>query len=536
MYRRALFCWLFSASLTPGLPAQSETERFDLILRSGLVHVGDGTPPVRMDIVIRDGQIAAMQERLELPGDIEVKCDQLIVCPGFIDLHNHSDGEITSRDTRANVNYLMQGCTTVVTGNCGFGPIDVAGYLDKVDQSGAGTNVAHLLPQGSLRDKVMGKANREPSESDLEEMRELAAEAMQQGAFGMSTGLIYIPGTFTRTEELIEIATVVAAHQGIYVSHIRGEGSNLLSSIKEAIHIGREAQVPVHVSHFKASGIPSWGTLRLAVALIQEARDSGMTVTADQYPYPASSTSLQATLLPSWAREGGREELVERLKDEELLQRIRQDIETALPRKGRIQIASCSGFPQYTGGALRELAENEGLEVADLVVQIELSGGAQVVHFGMQKEEIRSIMPLPWVATASDGGTKVISRAMPHPRSFGTFPRKIGHYARDEQVITMAHAIRSATSLPAEILGLTDRGLIAEGMVADITVFDPETIRDRATFTEPFLQSTGIHHVLINGQLAVHDGIPTGRLAGRSLRKLATALPEAGDEATESEE
>jgi N-acyl-D-amino-acid deacylase len=506
--------------------AQSDSTRYDVILRNGVVHRGDGTPSLQQDVAVKDGVIAEIAADLNAPADIVIDCEGLVVCPGFIDLHNHSDGEIERRDTRANVNYLMQGCTTVVTGNCGFGPVKVGGYLDKIDKQGAGTNVAHLLPQGSLRSRVMGKADRVPDAMELEEMQTLAAAAMQEGAFGVSTGLIYIPGTFTSSEELIAIASVIADHDGIYVSHIRGEGTSLLTSVEEAIRIGREAGTPVHISHFKASGIPAWGTLRLAVDRVERARSEGQIVTADQYPYPASSTSLEATLLPAWAREGGRDELTDRLRDSALLDRIRQDIQRALPRKGRIQIASCKAFPQYTGRALRELAEQQAIDVVELVIQIEASGGAQVVHFGMQEEEVRSVMPLTWLATASDGGTKVISAAMPHPRSFGTFTRKIGYYARDEQVISLEHAIRSATSLPAAILGLTDRGLIAAGLVADITVFDPQTIRDRATFAQPYLQSTGVQHVLVNGRFAVHDGIPTGRLAGRAVRKQSrTEIP-----------
>ncbi|MCA9066313.1 MAG: amidohydrolase family protein [Planctomycetaceae bacterium] len=501
--------------------AQPAEERCDVLLRGGTVHRGDGSPGVVADVAVRDGRIVAVGAALNMVADQQLDCSGLIVCPGFIDLHNHSDDVITERDTRANINYLMQGCTTVVTGNCGFGPVDTGKYLNAIDKDGAGTNVAHLLPQGSLRSQVMGDVNREARDEELAEMRQLAEQAMIDGAFGMSTGLIYVPGTFTQTPELIEIAKVVGKHQGIYASHIRNEGTELAQSVAEAIEIGAAAGAPVHISHFKASGKDAWGSLRVAVSLIEAAREKGQVVTADQYPYMASSTSLQATLIPTWAREGGRQALLERLQDPETLSRLQKAIAESIPRKGRIQIATFRKNPAYVGKSLEEIAALDGREVVDVVLQIERDGGASVVHFGMQEEEIRSVMPLPWLATASDGGAKVINDSMPHPRSFGTFARKIGRYAIEDDVLSLEAAIRSSSSLPAEILGLSDRGLVDVGKVADLSVFDPQTFRDRATFAEPFLQCAGTRHVLVNGQLAVHDGIPTGRLAGRAVRKTA---------------
>ncbi|MCA9063594.1 MAG: D-aminoacylase [Planctomycetaceae bacterium] len=516
---------LFAASVSAITLAQDSPERVDILLQGGTVHVGDGSKGTVADVAVRNGRIVAVAESLSSQADITLNCRGLIICPGFIDLHNHSDDVITQRDTRANVNYLMQGCTTVVTGNCGFGPVDVAAYLKSVDDNGAGTNIAHLLPQGSLRSQVMGDVNRPAKDDELAEMRRLTDQAMQDGAFGMSTGLIYVPGTFTQTDELVQIAEIVGQHHGIYASHIRNESTELAQSVAEAIEIGQRAGTPVHISHFKASSKPAWGTLRVAVSLIEAAREKGQHVTADQYPYMASSTSLQATLVPTWAREGGRSDLISRLKDPELSARIRNEIHETIPSKGRIQIASYRANPTYVGKSLDEIAEQEGRPVVDVVVDIELNGGASVVHFGMQEEEIRSVMPLPWLATASDGGAKVINDTMPHPRSFGTFARKIGRYAIEDDVLSLEAAIRSATSLPAEILGLKDRGRVAVGSAADLCVFDPETFRDRATFAEPFLQCAGTRHVLVNGQLAVHNGIPTGRLAGTALRRTMPPSP-----------
>lgn len=499
--------------------AQEAPRRCDILLHNGTIHPGDGSEPLIGDVAITDGKIVSVGSVEEFLGDMQIDCTGLIVSPGFIDLHSHSDRGIRTKSGRANVNFLMQGCTTVLTGNCGFGPVNVGAYLKDVDEQGAGTHVAHLLPQGSLRRQVIGDVDREPTDEELNEMRQLTDQALRDGAFGMSTGLIYLPGAFSSTEELIEIARVVSRHGGIYASHIRGEGGTLLNSIQEAIRIGTEADLPVHVSHFKAIGKPNWGTLRLAIDMIKQARDKGQRVTADQYPYTASSTSLQATLFPAWAREGGRAKLLERLDDPERQDQIRDIILERLDRSERIQIASYSRGRHWVGMSLEEIAAQENRDVVDLAIEIERSGGASIVNFGMHEEDMRQAMPLPWVATASDGSTRIPSATRPHPRSYGTFPRKIGRYAIELEVLPVADAIRSATGLPAEIMGLTDRGLLREGLAADIAVFDPETFRDRATFEEPFLLPAGIRYVLVEGTFAVHDGHPTGALAGRALRK-----------------
>jgi N-acyl-D-amino-acid deacylase len=494
-------------------------ERYDLLLMNGLVFIGDGQPAVEADIAITKGKIAAVAKNLVVDAVRTIDCEGLVVSPGFIDLHTHSDEEILEIDTRANSNYLMQGCTTIVTGNCGMGHVDVAKYFSAIDASGVGTNVAHLLPHGSLRSKVMGKEDREPTSEELRRMEALAERGMLDGAFGMTTGLIYVPGTFAKTDELIAIAKVVAKHQGIYASHIRGEGRTLLKSVEEAIHIGTEAKLPTHVSHFKASGKQSWGSLHLAAKIIEDARRDGKKVTADQYPYAASSTSLEATLLPSWSRSGGRTELKKRLADPETASRIRKAILEDLKTSTRIQIASFEARRDWVGKSLDEIAKGESMEVVEVVLYIEKNGGASVVNFGMSEDDVQLAMKYPWVATASDGRAKKVSTEVPHPRSYGTFPRKIGHYAISEQIVSLEAAIRSATSLPAEILGLSDRGLLKEGMVADITIFDPKHFRDHATFENPYRPTTGLKHVLIAGEFAVYEGVPTDALLGKAIRK-----------------
>lgn len=491
----------------------------DVLLQGGLLLDGAGGEGTIGDVAIQGEKIVAVGKFETRRAGRVIDCRGLVVAPGFIDLHSHSDGSITSPNTRANVNFLTQGCTTVVTGNCGSGPVNVADYFRRVDSAGAGTNVIHLLPQGSLRSQVLQRDNRPPTDEELSRMKQLAEKAMEDGAWGMSTGLIYVPSSYADTDELVEIATVVARHGGLYASHIRGEGSALLDAVAEAISIGRRAKLPVHISHFKASGSDVWGTLRVAADLVEKAREEGLTVTADQYPYIASSTSLEATLIPTWARAGGKEALRRRLRDEEDGRRIREAIAGKLRRGDRIFIASYSPRPEFVGRELREIAQAEGRDVVELVVEMESKGSPRCVNFGMSEGDVRMAMALPWVATASDGSAMIASDNKPHPRSFGTFPRKLGHYARDEKVISLAHAVRSASGLPADILGLPDRGYLRPDWQADIVVFDPQTIRDRATFDDPFQYSEGVRWVFVNGTAAIHDGTPTGALVGRAIRK-----------------
>jgi N-acyl-D-aspartate/D-glutamate deacylase len=415
----------------------------------------------------------------------------------------------------------MQGCTTVVTGNCGGGPTDVAEYFGKIDQNGAGTNVLHLLPHGSLRGRVMqGEANRPPSPEELNKMRELADKAMRDGACGMATGLIYTPGSFSKTEELVAIAEVVSKHGGIYASHIRNEGTQLLESLDEILRIGREAKLPVHVSHIKVSGKPAWGLARDAIQKLRDARAAGQKVTADQYPYTASSTSLAATVIPaevrSWAK------LKAALDDAERGPKLKERLERTLEERDRgaaIVIASFSPQREWQGKSLAAIAEATKKPVFDVVIDIMSRGGAQIVNFGMNEDEVRLFMREPFVATASDGSTQPLdSPAQPHPRAFGTFPRKIGRYAIEGRIIPLPHAIYSASGLPAEVLGLTDRGRIKVGSFADIVAFDPAKFRDVATFEKPLQWATGAKFVLVNGQLAVEDEKPTGKLAGKAIR------------------
>ncbi len=496
----------------------------DVLLTGGTIYDGRSLKSRVGNIAIANGKIIELNTRKTPPAKLTIDCKGKVICPGFIDLHNHSDNQVVSAPTRANINYLLQGCTTIVTGNCGSGPVDVAEYYGLIDQAGSGTNVIHLIPQGGLRREVMGSDRRSATPEEMAAMLKLTKQAMLDGAWGMSTGLIYVPSSYADTAEITAIAKIVSEHHGVYASHIRGEGSGLLDSIQEALQIGRDADLPVHISHFKSSGEQNWGLVRVAADVIEKARAAGQSITADQYPYHASSTSLSATTIPTWARAGGRQDMLKRFDDPVDGPRIRKAIQSKLDRThdgATIRIARC--FRQeWVGLSIAEIANRETKPALEIVETIERNGGAGVVSFSMSPEDVRHIMNIPWVATASDGRAYLPGSDKPHPRSYGTFPRKISFFAQQEKVISVGQAIRSATGLPADILGLKDRGYLQPGMVADLVVYDPATIQDKATFDDPHQYSEGIEYVFVNGELAVYRGKPTGALHGQALKKTTT--------------
>ncbi|NQT17490.1 MAG: D-aminoacylase, partial [Planctomycetes bacterium] len=477
-------------------PAPAAAVDADLLLRGGTIHDGSGAEPVVGDVAVRDGRIVAVGK--VTPGKIDrtIDCQGLVVAPGLIDLHTHSDGTIGDPAVRPSLNYLIQGCTTMCTGNCG-GSKDAAKFLEDVDTNGAGTNIVHLVGHGTVRRAVLGSERREPTAEELQRMKALVDQAMRDGAWGMSTGLIYAPGSYAQTEELVALAKVVAAHGGIYASHIRDEGDHLLAAVEEAIDIGRQSGAPVHISHFKSMQIPNWGRIRDAVAMIEKARAQGLTITADQYPYTANSFSLANATLPDARVRWSRADLAKRMADEpEFAALVRRVIADELGRTEKIVIAASKKFPNYVGKSLDEIAAEEKIDTVDLVLKILPQEFPQIVSHSMSEADVRWAMTLPWVATASDGAARTQNPSEHHhPRNFGTFARKIGHYAIEEKVLSLPQAIRSATGLPADIFGITERGYLRPGYHADIVAFDPATYRDQATFDKPQEYATGVRYV-----------------------------------------
>jgi predicted amidohydrolase YtcJ len=524
--------WLMNCEAESGQEAGSvdrgrpDPIRADFVLRGGTLIDGTGAPARQADVAVAGGKIVAVGQFAVYPQTRFIDVSSHVVAPGFIDLHNHSDSGITQPTTRLNQNYLTQGVTTIVTGNCGLGVSDVAKYLATIDAHGAGTNVIHLIPHGTVRSAVMGNAERPPTPIELERMVRLVERGMEAGAWGLSTGLIYVPGRYADTAELIALSRAVRRHGGIYASHIRNEGSRLIESIDEAIAIGKQAGIPVHISHLKASGKANWGAVGPALARIVAARKAGQVVTADQYPYVASSTQLAAMVIPHWAIQGGAAEFTRLAADPTRGRALRIEIERGLEERdggSSIRIARYTPRPEWAGLDLAAIAQRERKTVLEIVLEIQRKGGAQAISFGMSEDDVREVMCHEFVATASDGSTHLPgSRDHPHPRAYGTFPRKM-RYSLDDKILSLEQAIRSCSGWPAEILGLPDRGVIRAGACADIVVFNPATFRDAATFDDPARYAPGVKYLFVNGAALIDDGklnaaTTKGKLPGRALR------------------
>ncbi|HEX3966523.1 MAG TPA: D-aminoacylase [Edaphobacter sp.] len=495
-------------------PAQNPAQPIDLIIRGGSLIDGSGTPAIKADIGISGDRIVFVGSSAGKKAKREIDATGLVVTPGFIDPHTHTAGDLSDAKRSRNDAYLMQGVSTIATGNDGDSPAAIGATLAKWNQKGIGTNAVLFIGQGTVRREVMGMADTKPTPEQMDRMKSLVEAAMNEGAIGISTGLYYAPGSFSSTEEVIELARVAAHHGGIYDTHMRDESSytiGLLGSVRETIRIGREAHLPVMISHIKALGADVWGKSADVIALIDNARKAGVNVTASQYPYTASGTSVTAALIPRWAEADGA--LLKNLSDSSLHQRLTNEIEQNLVRRGGADslLMTASRDPTIVGKTLAAIARERNESPVDAAIEIVKAGGSDVASFNMKENDIEAFMRQPWVMTCSDGSPG-------HPRKYGTYPRKLRLYVYERHVIPLEFAIRSSTSLPAKTLGLKDRGLLKPGYFADVLVFDPRTFNERATYQAPTILSTGVQYLMVNGQLAIDKGSLTAALAGRAIK------------------
>jgi N-acyl-D-amino-acid deacylase len=508
------------------LPVAAQTPgRANILIQNGRLYDGTGNTWTLGDVAVRAGRIVAVGRLpANYPADTVLDARGLAVAPGFIDVHTHIEDDEVRQPTADN--FLLDGVTTVVTGNCGSSRPDLRRYFRQLDSLHLSVNVASLVGQGTVRKAVMGRARRPPTEAELRRMEALTDSAMRAGAVGLSSGLIYVPGTYTRTPELVRLARVAARYHGLYATHMRNESDSVRQAIQEALLIGREAGLPVQISHLKLGGQRNWGHAAELLQLIETARQQGQPVTIDQYPYTASSTSL-STLLPDDVQADGRDSLRTRLARPATRRTVEQFLVQRLRAKGlrHFSYAVVASFPpdtSYNGRSLEEInqlrhrphhARAEAATILDLVLQYD----AGMVFHGMSESDVQTIMRYPQNMVASDASIRVWREGVPHPRGYGSNARVLGHYVRELRVITLEEAIRRMTSLPAQTFGFASRGLLRPGFAADIVVFDPATVADKSTFTQPHQYSVGMRYVLVNGRLTVREGQHTGQRAGQVL-------------------
>ena len=512
--------WLALIPFLPafvGAPRAAVTQQpLDFLIRGGTIVDGSGSVPRRADLGIRGGRIAFIGDAGgRFTATRTIDATGLVVAPGFIDPHTHSAGDLSSRERNGNVNYLMQGVTTVVTNNDGGGPVDIAGQLEHWRQNGIGTNAMVYVGQGAIRRAVMGMSDARPSSAQLDSMIRLVERAMDDGAVGLSTGLYYAPGSYATTEEVIELARAAAARGGRYDSHIRDESSytvGLVAAVAEVIRIGREARLPVHISHIKALGVDVWGKSDSVIAMMKAARAAGIELTANQYPYTASGSGVGASLLPRWAEAGGRDSLMRRMENPPTRARLVAEMTENLRRRGGAGSLLITGGRDSTirGKRLDAVARDWNVPPVEAALRIIRGGDASVASFNMSEQDIVNFMRQDFIATGSDGSDG-------HPRKYGTYPKLFREYVREKRILTLAQAVRRSSSMPAHMLGIRDRGLLSTSSHADVIVFDPAAFTDRATYEEPTRLAEGMKYVFVNGVLAIDDGAYTGARSGKVL-------------------
>ena len=519
---KSILILLFSAILLSASGAPS----FDMVIRHGRIIDGTGNPAYYGDVAILNGRIASVG-RIEEKGITEIDASGKVVTPGFIDVHTHAD-ELA--DFPKAENFLRMGVTTIIAGNCGDSLTDIGSVFAGIEKTGCSINFATLVGQGKIRAKAMGGSfNRPPSESELQTMKSLTKKAMEDGAVGMSTGLIYLPGTFSSTGEIIELAKIVGDYDGIYTSHMRDEGNKIFDSLEETFAIARGAHIRTEISHIKLSGNTAWGRANEVLAAIEAARKEGLDITQDQYAYTASSTAL-GQLIPDTAREGGHERFLARLSDKKTKDSIKEQMLKSLQSHGRTNF-SYAVIAYYTNNtamnglnvpqAAKLLRGSDSMDdQLETILNIEMHHGASAVFHGMSEDDLQIFMRHPNTMFASDSGIREFGKGVPHPRGYGNNARVLSHYVRELHILRLEDAIRRMTTLPAETFRFKDRGEIKPGYFADLLVFDPEKVRDNSTYEDPHHYSTGFDLVLVNGKPVILNGEHTGEKSGVVLRHL----------------
>lgn len=537
-FATALFVTLLATAWS-GSPARGSRGEvpapfFDLLITNARVVDGSGNPWFRSDVGIKDGRITRLGKINPADARQTIDARGQIVAPGFIDVHTHVES-IYSQP--AAENFVRMGVTTLVTGNCGGSTVNVAQFLGRIKEKPLAVNIATLIAHGSVRREAMGLDDTAPTPEEMKKMEALVEQGMKDGAVGLSTGLIYVPGTYAKTDEITNLARITAHYSGIYATHMRSEGERVADAIRESIQIGEQAGLPVEISHFKISSKKLWGQTPMTLGLVREARARGVMVTVDQYAYTASSTSLDSRL-PAWLRAGGLDEARKRLADQATRERVINEMKEGLKHSGfkdfsYAMVASYQPDRSFNGKSIAEITKQvRGKK--DITNQIEQilamyeAGGAGMVYHGMDEDDVQRIMREPFTMIASDSGVRQQDESVPHPRGYGNNVRVLGHYVRELQIISLEDAIRKMTSLPAQTFGFRDRGMVREGFAADLTIFDDKTVADRATFEKPHQYPVGISFVIVNGELVFSDERMTGERPGMALRGLGHAMDAAG--------
>lgn len=519
---KQILLWLTLFAVTT-----TSAQEADLLIRNGRIVDGTGNSWFYGDVAIKDGKILKVGALGNMTAAKVIDAQQRIVCPGFIDVHTHLEGEEAKNPTADN--FILDGVTTAITGNCGSSHTDIGAYLRYIDSLGLSINVASLIGHNDVRKAVMGTANRPATEEELKKMEGIVEQAMHDGAVGFSTGLIYIPGAYSNTAEVVRLAKAAAKYKGVYASHMRDEGDSIVSAINEALEVGREAHMPVEISHFKLSGQQNWGRSRETVPMIMNARASGIDVTIDQYPYTASSTSL-STLLPDEVLADGADSINARLQRPAVRKYVTDYIVAKLKKRklkhlSYAMVAYYKADTSYNGKSIEEVnlllhRKHKATAEAETVMDMMQEGGAGMVFHGMSEEDVVRIMQYPFNMFASDASIRVFGQGAPHPRGYGTNARVLAKYVRSDNVLTLEEAIRRMSSLPAQKFGLSDRGLLRPGYAADVLIFDEKEVQDRATFEHPHAYATGFAYVVVNGKLVVENGKHLGVRNGHTLKHI----------------